>query len=265
MLARVRGQAIRFPTVAPRPGWLKHGRVASFVTPKSSVRLRFLEPVKASTAEVFWIPENAILKVCLKLKLSPGRSETTLKIEKKKTAKGDIVTELWPVGNPNTGKKPAEYVAVAKGARRSTPLRVANELDLDHTNGRWLTEVDPAAIAAAAAGPAGGFLAAVATAFASKSPIKLKREGKKVTHKGVVRAAVDPAFSVQVLTMTSDPSLDAYLKDYVPKVARKLSTDSAQFVEAFYKEFAPYLSGGSYPGLEINPQSLCSRRAHRKR
>jgi hypothetical protein len=43
---------------------------------------------------------------------------------------------------------------------------------------------------------------------------------------------------------------------YLPKVARKLHTESAPFVEAFYEEFAPYLSRGSYPGFEIDPQSL---------
>jgi hypothetical protein len=242
--------------VGPSPGWLKNGRVASFVRPKSSVRVRFFEPVDAPAVEVFWIPETAIQRVCLKLKKRPGRHETTLDIQKGTTAQGRIVSELWKVGNPNLGRKPAEYVAVADGARPSTVLRVADELSLEHENGRWSTEIDPAAIAGAAGAAAGGVLAALGALFAKVSPIKLKREGKKVRLEGTVRAAVDPQFRLRVLTASSDRSLETYLKDYLPRVAEMLEVDSDLFGRAFDDEFKRYLAGGSYPSFEINPQSF---------
>jgi hypothetical protein len=238
----------------PKPGWIKNGDVVPFVKPGSSVRVRFLAPVSAEWAEVFWIPERAIQRVCVRLNRDPGKHKGTLRIQKQPNAAGDIVTETFKASNPNEGKKPAEFVALAEGAPVSTPLAVADELYLGHKSASYTAEGDPALALAAALGPI-GFLAGIAAALAKLSPIKLTRQGKQATHTGFVRAAVDPEFVVRVLGMTSSPSLQDYLKDYLPSAAKELEIDSQEFETAFYDEFSDYLVD-AHPGFEIQNQRL---------
>lgn len=226
----------------PRPGWLKRGKAVSFVSSPSSVRVRFFRRVKASTVEVYWVPENAIRRIYhRRFKKEPGRTEITLKVVPGgKSREEESISEIWRVAAASLGPQASEFVARASGVPISTSLRVGQKLAFEFENPKWSAGVD--------LGPIGALIGAI-------TPLKLKRENKRHRLKGTVSAPVDPVFLLRVITPTTkSPNFHAYLAEYLPKVAQELGVaDVEGFVDAFNEEYETYLGDGAGLAVEVNP------------